>query len=58
MIEEYIRSLILRFFNYLYSIFNIRLNADKKETIERGREKEEYITKVLNNGIELSFTKI
>jgi hypothetical protein len=35
MIEEYIRSLILRLFNYLYSIFNIRLNADKEETIKR-----------------------
>jgi hypothetical protein len=40
MIEEYIRSLILRFFNYLYSIFNIRLDAnqklkDKKEFINR-----------------------
>ena len=36
MIEEYIRSLILRFFKYLYSIFNIRLNAGKEETIKRG----------------------
>jgi hypothetical protein len=45
MIEEYIRSLILRFFNYLYSIFNIRIDANKDETIERGREKKEYITR-------------
>jgi hypothetical protein len=45
MIEEYIRSLILRFFNYLYSIFNIRLDANEKETIERGRSKADYITR-------------
>ena len=43
MIEEYIRSLILRFFNYLYSIFNIKLDANQKETIERG--KKEFITR-------------
>ena len=45
MIEEYIRSLFLRLFNYLYSIFNIRLNAEQDETIKRGREKTEYITR-------------
>jgi hypothetical protein len=45
MIEEYIRSLILRLFNYLYSIFNIRLDANQKETIEKGRRKTEYITR-------------
>ena len=45
MIEEYIRNLILILFNYLYSIFNIRIDADQTETHERGREKKEYITR-------------
>ena len=43
MIEEYIRSLILRFFNYLYSIFNIRIDANKDETIKK--DKKEFITR-------------
>ena len=43
MIEEYIRSLILRLFNYLYSIFNIRINTDKDEKLEQ--DKKEFITR-------------
>lgn len=43
MIEEYIRSLILRFFNYLYSIFNIRLDANQKEKLQE--DKKEFINR-------------
>ena len=45
MFEEYIRSLILRFFNYIYSIFNIRLDANQKEIIEKEKGKKEFITR-------------
>ena len=43
MIEEYIRSLILRFFNYLYSIFNIRIDDNKKEKLQE--DKKEFINR-------------
>ena len=43
MIEEYIRSLILRFFNYLYSIFNIKIDDNKKEKLEQ--DKKQFITR-------------
>ena len=35
MLEEYIRSLILRLFNYLYSIFNISINTRQEETTKK-----------------------
>ena len=42
MLEEYIRSLILRLFNYLYSIFNISMcftsvsaNTRQEETTKK-----------------------
>jgi hypothetical protein len=48
MIEEYIRSLILRFFNYLRGSppreqTNVRLDDNKKEKIEQ--DKKEFINR-------------
>ena len=44
-IAEYIRYLIIESFKNFFSNFRISYNADKNETIERGRGKEEYITR-------------
>jgi len=44
-IIDYIINSIIFLFNKIFSNFRIELNTDQNETIERGRSKEEYITR-------------
>jgi|APGre2960657404_1045060.scaffolds.fasta_scaffold476240_1 hypothetical protein len=45
IIIDYIINYLVYFFKNMFSNFRIELNANQKETIERGRRKADYITR-------------